>query len=103
MVKLGKTFYLVDIDTINWIESERNYIRIHLEDKSYLLRKTLSLMERMLDSRMFVRINRSTIVNINRIKELRSHNKSDYLVILDNNKSWIWGRRFRDNIRKVLN
>lgn len=102
MIKLGKTFFLIKMEKIHWIESERNYIRIHLENRSFLLRETLGHMENRLNSEQFVRINRSIIVNIDRIKELQSHNKSDYRVILDNEKSWIWGRRFRENLNRLL-
>lgn len=103
MIKLGKAFFLIRPDRIHWIESERNYVRIHLDNRSYLLRETLGHLEDRLDSEQFVRINRSIIVNIDRIKELQSHNKSDYRVILDNEKSWIWGRRFRENLTRLLN
>ena len=102
-VKLGKVFFLVRVEKIRWIESEGNYLRIHLDNGSYLIRGTLSRMEEKLDSDQFVRINRSIIVNIDHIKELRFHNKSDYRVILDNDLSWLWGRRFRENLNRILN
>ena len=103
MVKLGSTFHLVDVNALIWIESDGNYIRLHMPERSYLLRETLTHIEKKLDGDQFVRINRSIIVNIDRIKELRSHKKSDYMVVLDNDKSWIWGRRFRENLRRVMN
>jgi DNA-binding LytR/AlgR family response regulator len=102
MVKLGKTVFLVRVDNIRWMKSERNYVRIHVEDRSYLIRETLSGMESKLDAGQFVRINRSVIVNIDRIKELQYHNKSDYRVILDDDHSWLWGRRFRENLSQIL-
>lgn len=103
MVKLGSAYHLVDINAVVWIESDGNYVRLHVPQRSYLIRETLTGMEQKLDGDQFVRINRSIIVNIDRIKELRSHKKSDYMVVLDNNKSWIWGRRFRENLRRMLN
>jgi two-component system LytT family response regulator len=101
-VKLGNRLFLVKVENIRWIQSERNYIRIHMGKRSYLLRETLRNFEKKLSDEQFVRINRSIIVNIDLIKELRSHNKSDYRVVLDDDHSWIWGRRFRENMRQIL-
>jgi two-component system LytT family response regulator len=102
IVKVGRSFFFVKVDDIDCIESERNYLRIYKGDNSYLIRNTLGDMEKKLDADKFIRINRSTMVNINCIKELRSQSNSSYLVISNNNRSWTWGRRFRGNLKRIL-
>ncbi len=72
-----------------FLESEHNYIRIHKGDKSFLLKKTLSDIWKELDSDRFVRINRSMIVNIDRVKEIKEVENYKFMVVLD---TWIQGR-----------
>jgi DNA-binding LytR/AlgR family response regulator len=102
MIKLGNIHLFINVGDIDWIESERNYLRVYSEGQSYLLRETLSTLENKLDHEQFIRINHSTIVNVRRLKELRPHSKRDYLVVLDNDKSWILGRRYRKNIQRII-
>lgn len=102
LVKIGRSYFFVNITDIDWIESDRNYLRIHLGEKSYLIRNTMIEMEKKLDPNQFVRINRSIMVNIEQIKELRAQNNSSYQVILYNNLVWTWSRRFRANLHRIL-
>lgn len=103
IVKIGKNYLFLKVDEIDWIEREDNYLRIHQGEKSYLFRESLNNMEQKLNPEKFVRINRSIIVNIDRIAELRAVNSYNYEVVLDNQQKWIWGRRFRKNLMKMLN
>ena len=102
-VKIGKRYLFLSISDIDYIRSEGNYCRIFLGDTSYLIRETLYSMEEKLSIHDFVRVNRSTLVNIDRIRELRLLKHSKYMVILEDEISWIWGEKFRHNIRRVLN
>ena len=103
VIKNGKNYTFVKVNNIEWIESEGNYIRIHIEEKSHLMRETLNNIEKKLNPEEFIRINRSTIVNINQIKELKSIKYSKYMVVLSNKRTWIWGTKFRDNLKRILN
>ena len=103
VIKIGKNYRFVNVNDIMWIESEGNYLRIHLLNNSYLMRETLNSIEKKLNPAEFVRINRSTILRINHIKELKSIKYSKYQVVLNNEKSWIWGSKFRGNLKKILN
>ncbi|MFW6079788.1 MAG: LytR/AlgR family response regulator transcription factor, partial [Gemmatimonadota bacterium] len=62
---------LVDPDEIDWIESDRNYVRLHTGDRTHLLRHTLGGLAERLDPERFVRIHRSTLVNLDRVVEMR--------------------------------
>jgi len=77
----GRVFFL-EVNTIDCIEAEGNYVRIHSGAKSHLLRETISGLEAQLDPREFLRIHRSAIVRIDRIKELQPWFHGEYVVIL---------------------
>jgi len=102
VVKVGRTYRFIHKVDIDWLEAEGNYLRIHLGDKSHLIRHTLSGIEGKLDPRRFVRINRSTIVNVGRIKELRSLSNANLRVVLADDRSWNWGRRYRRNLARLI-
>lgn len=103
LVKVGRSYRLVRTEEIDCMEAEGNYLRIHLGDRSYLIRRTMCAMERELDSRSFVRVNRSTLVNVERIKELRAVGPRRLEVVLEDDRSWGWSRRFRGNLARLVN
>ena len=82
MVKSGGRVFFLRTDEIDWIEAAGNYVRLHLGEESHLFRETMNRMEERLDGRRFVRIHRSRIVNIERIKELQPWFHGDYVVML---------------------
>jgi two-component system LytT family response regulator len=73
---------LMKLDEIDWIEAADNYVCLHCGVETRLLRQTMSEVETRLAAARFVRIHRSAIVNIDRIKELRPSFRGDYEVIL---------------------
>jgi len=102
MVKLGKEFIVLKLEEIDWIESERNYLRLYKGESSFLIRNTLTDFEKKLDPNIFIRVNRSTIVNIDRIRKIESDVNYNYFVVMNNNVSVVWGKKFRNNLKKVL-
>jgi len=102
VVKIGRSYRFVRMEDIDWLEAEKNYLRLHLGGKSHLIRHTLGGIEEKLDPQRFVRINRSTIVNVERIKELRCLTNSNMQVVIDDNHSWNWGRRYRGNLARLI-
>ena len=97
----GRVFFL-DTDDVEWVEAEGNYINVHTAKKSHLLRETISSLEAQLDPRKFVRIHRSAIVNIGRIRELQPWTHGEYHVILRDGTQLTLSRNYRDNLRNVL-
>jgi two-component system LytT family response regulator len=79
--KNGRVF-LVTIEEIDWIEAADNYVSLHCGGETHVLRETIREMEARLDPARFVRVHRSAIVNIDRIKELQPWFRGDYRVIL---------------------
>jgi two-component system LytT family response regulator len=87
---------------IDWIESEGNYVRLHVGKETHLLRETLNQMEERLDSDQFLRIHRSTIVNLDRIKELQPWFHGEYRVLLQDGTQLLLSRKYREKLRDLL-
>jgi two-component system LytT family response regulator len=97
----GRVFFLLTSE-IDWIEAEGNYVNVHTAQKSHLLRESISNLEAQLDPREFIRIHRSTIVNLRRIKELQPWSHGEYHVILHDGTELTLSRNYRDNLQNVL-
>jgi two-component system, LytTR family, response regulator len=82
MVKTAGRVIFIRADEIDWIEAYDNYVRLHVGGKGRLLRQTMNELEAALNPGQFARIHRSTIVNLDRVKELRSHFNGEHLVVL---------------------
>jgi len=82
MVKTAGRVIFIRAEEIDWIEAYDNYVRLHVGGKGRLLRQTMNELEAALNPGQFARIHRSTIVNLDRVKELRSHFNGEHLVIL---------------------
>lgn len=97
----GRVFFLLTSE-IDWIEAEGNYVNVHTAQKSHLLRESISGLEAQLDPKEFIRIHRSTIVNLRRIKELQPWSHGEYHVILHDGTELTLSRNYRDNLQSVL-
>lgn len=83
-VKNGRRATVVRVSEIDWISADGDYVTLHLKDKNYLVRQTISSLESELDPEHFLRIHRSTIVQTSRIAELVTLEGGDFLVRLRN-------------------
>jgi len=73
---------LLSVDRINWIEAAEYYCCLHVDGRSYMLRESISEMEKRLDPRKFLRIHRSTIVHLERIREIHRESQTESSVVL---------------------
>jgi two-component system LytT family response regulator len=87
---------------IDWIEAAANYVRLQAGNQSYLLREGISHIAARLDPNQFLRIHRSIIVNINRIKELQPCNRGEYMVVLTNGKELSCSRGYRAQLQRLI-
>lgn len=71
MVRVGRRTVLVGVDEVDWIEADRYYATLHVQGRTHLVRETMGSLEARLDPAWFVRIHRSAIVNLRRVRELR--------------------------------
>jgi two-component system LytT family response regulator len=102
VVKTGGRIYFVRTDEIDWIEAEGNYVSVHTGKKSHLLRETITNLAAQLDAKQFVRIHRSTIVRLDRIKELQPWFHGEYRVILHDATQLTLSRNYREHLQQAL-
>jgi two-component system, LytTR family, response regulator len=93
---------LLQVAEIDWIESAGNYVRLHVGAASHLFRESLTALETRLDPGQFVRIHRSTIVNLDRVRELEPNAYGDYVVHLEGGARLGLSRRYRERISLLL-
>ena len=102
VVKSAGRVTFVRIEDIDWIEAAGNYVRLHTGKEDHLLRESLSGLEAKLDRARFVRIHRSTIVNVERIRELQPAFHGDYVFILHDGTELALSRSYRDSLKDSL-
>ena len=90
------------VDEIDWIEAADNYVRVHVGKEAHLMRETLQSLEKRLDPGKFLRIHRSHLVNLERIRELRPIFHGDYLVKLVNGTELTLSRNYREKLLEPL-
>jgi two-component system LytT family response regulator len=102
VVQVGHRSVFIKTDDIDWIEADRNYIRLHVGAQAYMLRENLSHIESALDPAKFCRIHRSTIVKIDRIRSVESLFRGEYLVVLHDGTKVTSGRSYRRNLDSLM-
>jgi two-component system LytT family response regulator len=89
-------------EDIDWIEAAGNYVRLHTGKEDHLLRESMNGLEAKLDPKRFVRIHRSTIVNVERIRELQPAFHGDYVIFLQDGTELALSRNYRDSLKNAL-
>lgn len=102
VIKTGGRVSFLKTAEIDWIESEGNYVRLHVGKETHLLRETLNQMEDRLDSDQFLRIHRSTMVNLDRVKELQPWFHGEYRVLLQDGTQLLLSRKYREKLRDLM-
>lgn len=92
----------VDLNDIDWIGASANYVRLNVGAESFLVRESIGRLSGRLDRERFVRIHRSVIVNVRRIKELQSCNAGEYIAVLKNGKKLPCSRGFRGELERYI-
>lgn len=99
IVKSGGRILFVKTDEIDWIEAAGDYVYLHVGAKSHLLRESVTVMENQLNAQHFLRIHRSTIVNTNRISEMRPCDNGEYKILLHTGVELTASRRYRQRVQ----
>lgn len=97
----GRVFFLKS-DEIDWIEAAGNYVKLHSGRESHMIRETMNGIEAKLDPDKFLRIHRSTVVHIDRIKELHPMFSGDYAVILRDGTELALSRNYRERFLELF-
>ncbi len=102
LIKSSGRVYFLRVEDIDWIEAAGNYARLHAGSEMHLLRETMNGLETRLDAQKFLRIHRSTIVNIERIKELHPWFHGDYQVVLHDGTELTLSRSYRPKLQELF-
>jgi two-component system, LytTR family, response regulator len=102
VVKSGRKTLLLQPENIEWVEAERDHVRLHQGRESFLVRSTISRFSELLDPRDFMRVHRSTVVNLNHVSEMRALNTGDYEILLDNKTRLLMSRGYRKALQGLL-
>ena len=101
-VQSGGRYHLVDVDDVDWIEGAGVYAKLVVGDKGHLVRTTLASLEERLDPNRFVRVHRSTIANLDRVREVHTHAHGEYVLLLSDGTRLKVSRTYADRVRAYL-
>ena len=102
-IKDGNQMLLIDPHTIDWIEAAGDYVCIHAQGETHIVRQTMREVARSLDQTLFARVHRSTIVNLTRIKSVQPHTKGEFFVELGEGQSVKVSRTYRAQVADYIN
>ena len=97
----GRVFF-VKLDEIDWMEASDNYVCLHAGRETHVVRQTMSDLEAQLDPSRFLRVHRSAIVNLDRIRELQPWFRGDYRVILRDGTELTMTKNHREKLESRL-
>jgi len=101
-IKSGGKVLFLKLDDIDWVEAADNYVNLHVGNESHLHRETMAALEARLPADKFMRISRSTMVNIEQVKELQPMFHGEYTVILHNGTRLTLSRGYREKLNQLL-
>ena len=101
-VKDRGQIFRVDVDTIEHIEAAGDYMCIYTGDNSLILRETMKDLERRLDPRVFQRVHRSTIVNLDQVRQVRPHTNGECFLVLESGAEVKVSRSYRDVVARFV-
>ena len=101
VIKEQGRILFVPVSDVDWIEASGKYVTVHAGSRACLVRESMSRLMERLDPSAFMRIHRSTIVNLSRVKELQPWAKGEFRVILTNGTRLTSSRSARDLLEKI--
>jgi two-component system LytT family response regulator len=102
VIKESGRIFFINADEVDWVEAAGDYVSLHVGRKSHLLHERMNALEEKLDPQKFLRIHRSTIVNIERVQELQPHSNGEFFVLLTSGAHLKLSRSYREDLQKLL-
>lgn len=102
VARRGSKHYFVPVADVDWIEAVGNYVRLQTAEKSHLIRETMKGVEAKLDPAAFVRVHRSVIVAVERIRSIESREHGEYLVTMSGGTRFVSSRGYSERVRALL-
>jgi two-component system LytT family response regulator len=100
-VKSGTEWLRVKLDSIHWIEAAGDYMCLHTSEGQVIIRKTLKELEQQLNKKLFPRVNRSAIVNVEKVTKLTPNSNGEYIAQLSTGDKVKVGRKYRVNMAEL--
>ncbi len=94
--------YFIAVDSVEWIQADGNYLRVHADGEVHLVRGTMKWAETRLDPDQFVRIHRSAAVSVNHIASVAANGNGEYVVTLEGGRRLTSSRGYSDRLRRLL-
>ena len=101
-VKSRGEIYFVRADDIDWIDAEGNYVALHAGGRTHLVRETIKSVEARLDPGKFVRVHRSAIIHVDRVKKLQPYFQGEYVVTLHDGTTLTSSRTYSERLRALV-
>jgi two-component system LytT family response regulator len=98
VLKDGQRTVRLEPRAIRWVDAAGDYMCVHTDDETLIVRATLREIESQLDPRRFARVHRSTIVNVERVREMRAHINGEYFLVLDSGNELKLSRSYKDKV-----
>jgi two-component system LytT family response regulator len=102
MIRSDGRVSFIKADTVDWIAADDYYIQLRIAGKAHLLRMSMNELEEKLDPKQFLRIHRSTIINLDRVKELHQNPNGEYVVVLKDATELKLSRNRRERLERFL-
>lgn len=100
-IRDGAESTCVDVDAIDWIDAAGDYMCVHAEGHTHVLRGTMKHLEELLNPEVFIRVHRSAIVNRHRVKSMRPHRNGEYFLSLGGETELKLSRKYKGNLERI--
>lgn len=101
-VRTGARTSFIPVASVDYLEAEENYVRVHVGDRSSLVRETLTALAARLDPARFVRVHRSLVVQVARVTAVESLDAGEYVLVLATGRKLVSGRTYRQAVQEAL-
>ena len=102
LLRTGSRMYFVRANDIEWADAAANYVRLHVDGRAHLIRRTMTALERELDPERFVRVHRSAIVNVDRVSQVEPHVHGEYVITMRDGARLTSSRAHGARLRALL-
>lgn len=102
LVERNGAIVFLAVEAVDWFESARNYVLLHAGADTYTIRSTLDAVQQKLDPAQFARVNRSAIVNVDRLKEMHPWTNGEYRILMRDGAELMWSRRYVNESLQAL-
>jgi two-component system LytT family response regulator len=102
LIKEKNGYSFLNVNDVLWFEADSDYVKIHTKDKSYLKNTSLLALEARLNPQTFIRIHRSTIVNVTCIRQMNPYFNGEYHLVLSNGEKLKLSRSYREKLKLII-